>query len=183
MTRSGLRTFACALMPAIVLSALPAQASASPCAATTARPTTASAADAADATVCLVNRARTRRGLRPLRANGRLALAARRHSRAMVRKRFFSHWSPGGASPLSRIRRAGYLRGARSVSVGENIAWGAWGRAAPASIVRAWMRSRPHRAAILHRRFREIGVGVAPGAPRSGRPAAATYTADFGQRR
>jgi uncharacterized protein YkwD len=183
MTRPGPRTPACVLMTAIVLSAFPSQASASPCASTAVRPTAASAAEAAEATVCLINRARTRRGLRPLRANGRLALAARRHSRDMVRRRFFSHWSLGGASPLNRIRRAGYLRGARSFSVGENIAWGAGSRATADSIVRRWMRSRPHRTAILHRRFRAIGVGVASGAPLSGTPAAATYTADFGRRR
>jgi uncharacterized protein YkwD len=183
MTRPGPRTPACVLMTAIVLLALPSQASASPCAATAAQPPAASAAEASAATVCLVNRVRARRGLRRLRANGRLALAARRHARDMVRKRFFSHWSLGGASPLKRIRRAGYLRGARNFSVGENIAWASGGRAAPASIVRRWMRSRPHRAAILHRRFREIGVGVAAGAPLPETPAAATYTANFGRRR
>jgi uncharacterized protein YkwD len=182
MTRSGPRTFACALIAPIALFATPGMASAS-CAVTTARPTADSAAAAADATVCLINRARARRGLRPLRANGRLALAARRHSRDMVSRRFFSHWSPGGASPLRRIRRAGYLRGARVFAVGENIAWGSWGRATPSAIVRAWMRSRPHRAAMLNRRFREIGLGISPAAPRLGTTAAATYTANFGRRR
>ena len=67
--------------------------------------------------------------------------------------------------------------------VGENIGWGAGSRATPSAVVRAWMRSRPHRAALLSRRFRSIGTGVAIGSPRSGMSGAATYTANFGRRR
>ena len=183
MARPGPRTLSCGCIIAMLFLALPGPASASSCAVASARPSAASVPSAAKATVCLVNRVRARRGLRPFRSNGRLALAARRHSRNMVRRRFFSHWSPSGASPLHRIRRTGYLRGARSFLVGENIGWGAGSRATPSAVVSAWMHSPPHRAAILSRRFRSIGLGVALGSPRSGTLAAATYTADFGRRR
>ncbi|HWC25664.1 MAG TPA: CAP domain-containing protein, partial [Solirubrobacteraceae bacterium] len=85
----------------------------------------------------------------------------------------------------SRVRGGtSYLRGRlASWSLGENIAWGSGERATPQEIVRAWMRSPGHRRNILERRFRNIGIGVATGAPGdvSGRPAA-TYTTDFGQR-
>jgi uncharacterized protein YkwD len=46
------------------------------------------------------------------------------------------------------------------------------------------MRSPGHKANILRRQFREIGIGIALGAPEDvdGQPGA-TYTADFGVRR
>ena len=45
------------------------------------------------------------------------------------------------------------------------------------------MASPPHRAALLDPRFREIGVGVALGAPRGGITApAATYVGELGVR-
>jgi uncharacterized protein YkwD len=51
-------------------------------------------------------------------------------------------------------------------------------------MVEAWMGSPPHQANILDRRFREIGIGVAGGAPAQLGPGeqAATYATEFGQR-
>ena len=134
------------------------------------------------AALCLVNRERTSRGLSALRPNGILDRAARNHSRNMVQQSFFAHDSLGGASVMDRVRRRGYRSGG-GLMVGENIAWGSGSYATPAEIVDGWMNSPGHRANILHRSFREIGVGVAIGAPRPthGQPAA-TYTTDFGAR-
>ena len=132
------------------------------------------------ATLCVLNAERARHNLRPLRLNRKLSAAARRHSRAMARKRFFSHTSPGGASFVDRIRRTGYLSGARSWHIGENIAYGSGSRSTPRSIGTAWMNSPPHRANILSSSFRSIGIGIASGTP-SG-DGGATYTTDFGRR-
>jgi uncharacterized protein YkwD len=132
------------------------------------------------ATLCVLNKARAHHNLRPLQLNGKLSIAARRHSRAMVRRRFFSHDSPDGASFVDRIRATGYLSGARGWYVGENIAYGSGDRSSPRSIGSAWMNSPPHRANILSRSFREIGIGVAYGTPVGG--GGATYTTDFGKR-
>jgi uncharacterized protein YkwD len=134
-------------------------------------------------TLCLLNHARGRHGLKRLHLSHRLAYAARNHSADMARRGYFSHDSLSGASFLDRIRRAGYLRRARVWTVGENIAWGTGVLATPRSIVRAWMHSPGHRANILNPRFREIGLGITYNAPVrvAGRPAA-TYTTDFGMR-
>ena len=133
------------------------------------------------ATLCVLNAERARHDLRPLRLNRKLSRAARRHSRAMARKRFFSHSSPGGATFVDRIRRTGYLHGARRWRVGENIAWGSGGLSAPRAIATAWMNSPSHRANILSRSFGAIGIGVARGTPAGG--GGAIYTTDFGRRR
>lgn len=137
------------------------------------------------ATLCLLNRERARHGLGRLRSNGRLRAAALRHSGHMARANFFDHTSPSGSSMTDRVRRAGYLRGSGGWALGENIAWGAGSLATPRAIVRAWMRSPGHRANILTPRFREIGVGVAHGAPVriAASVGGATYTTDFGARR
>ena len=134
------------------------------------------------ATLCLVNAERGRRGLRRLRTSDRLSAAARRHARDMVRHRYFSHVSRSGASFVERIRRTGYLRSARRWAVGENLAWGSGERSTPRSIVRAWMESPGHRANILAPSFREIGIGLALGAPADVTAPAATYATSFGAR-
>jgi uncharacterized protein YkwD len=133
------------------------------------------------ATLCVLNAQRARHNLRPLRLNYRLSGAARRHSRSMARRGFFSHTSPGGVSFVDRIRRTGYLARARSWYLGENIAYGSGPGSSPRSIGTAWMNSPPHRANILSRSFREIGIGLASGTPAGDR--GATYTTDFGRRR
>ena len=101
----------------------------------------------------------------------------------MNRRNYFDHTSRGGSSFVDRIKRAGYLRGARSWSVGENLAWGSGSHATARSIVRAWMNSPGHRANILNGRFREIGIGITRGAPVPGVHNGATYATSFGSRR
>jgi len=136
------------------------------------------------ATLCLINDERTSRGLAPLTSSRPLREAAQRYSRLMVRERFFGHVSPGGSTLTSRVRRqTAYLRGARSWALGENIAWGSGTLGSPARIVTAWMGSPDHRANILKPGFRNIGIGIADGAPRPTRGLdAATYTTDFGRK-
>lgn len=165
---------------AVALSLAPSASAA--CGSASAEAGQSSRAAMASATICLVNAERSDRGLRPLRLNHRLSRAARGHARDMVRRTYFSHDSLSGASFVDRIRRAGYLRGPRAWIVGENLAWGSGDRSSPAAIVSAWMHSAGHRANILQRRFREIGIGLAPGAPESVDGPAATYATDFGAR-
>ena len=50
----------------------------------------------------------------------------------------------------------------------------------PEAIVDAWMNSSGHRANILSRDFREIGVGFSPGTPNGGSATGGIYTTDFG---
>ena len=131
--------------------------------------------------LCLLNAERTKRGLKRLKENDRLGRAADKHSKDMVGRGFFDHDSPGGTSPSDRIKDAGYLKGARGWSVGENIAYGTGSYATPREIVEGWMESPGHKRNILHSAFTEIGVGVALGAPGKSRNGA-TYTTTFGSR-
>jgi uncharacterized protein YkwD len=143
-------------------------------------PTAATLARHARATRCVVNRARALHGLRPLRANGRLMLAAGAHAREMVAKAFFGHRSPTGSTPQSRARAVGYGYGG-PMRTSETIGWADGGYAVPAEVVRAWLESPEHRAILLSRGFRDIGVGVALGAPGTGH-GGLTVTAALGAR-
>jgi uncharacterized protein YkwD len=134
---------------------------------------------ARDATLCLLNRVRAQHGLPPLRLDAKLSHAARAHSREMVRHRYFGHDSPNGRSPFDRMRATHYVPRNASWWLGENIGWGRGSLAQPTALVRAWMHSPPHRANILSRHFRDVGIGIAPSAPAGG--SGATYTTDFGR--
>jgi uncharacterized protein YkwD len=127
---------------------------------------------------CLVDAERAGRGLGPLRPSARLRAAASAFSAQMVARRFFDHVSPGGSTPSVRAARAGY----RARSIGEAIGWGTAELSTPASIVDIWMHSPPHRAILLNRRVREIGVGVAAGTPDPTEPYGAVYVLDVARR-
>jgi uncharacterized protein YkwD len=155
------------------------------CANTSLKPTRANLELVRAAVLCLHNRERARHGLPRLRENPKLRRAAERHTSNMVSERFFDHTSPSGATMVDRIRRTGYTKRARSWALGENIAWGSGSLATAAQIHRSWMHSPGHRANILQRSFREIGIGIETGLPvrLSAAQSGATYTTDFGFRR
>ena len=175
--RKPRRLLAAVAMLAVALIA-PSPAAAQGCANADANPNHIPLDAAEQATLCLLNAERRARGLRPLRENARLTAASQRHARAMVAGRYFAH-----GNFVGRIRSARYLSGARSWTVGENIAWGSQDYASPRMTMRGWMNSPPHRRNILSGRFREVGVGVVRGSPRAGMRDAATYVTDFGARR
>lgn len=154
---------------------------ASGCANATTVATAQNAAVIKAATLCLMNYERRRRGLRRLRLNSLLDLASIRHSRDMESRNYFAHDSLSGASFTDRVRRTGYFRGVSRWRAGENIAWGSGSFSTPKSIVRAWMNSPPHRRNLLSSVYVEVGVGVDPGVPVSGRTGGATITTDFGK--
>lgn len=101
-----------------------------------------------------INKLRANFGVKPVRANGRLAAAADAHSRDMLRRDFFAHSSSNGTSPDTRIRR--YKRAKR---VGETLAYMPdGGRTSATAVVRMWRNSSGHLRTLTYRRFRRIGV-------------------------
>ena len=134
------------------------------------------------AILCLHNQIRAENGLPRLRENKRLRRAAVGHSRNMVARKFFEHTTPSGVTMVDRILKARYVREDQGWMLGENLAWGTGSYATPRGAVQAWMESPGHRANILKRAYREMGVGLVLGVPVSD-AAGATYTVDFGVRR
>ena len=131
------------------------------------------------AILCLHNQIRAERDLPLLRENPRLRRAASAHSSDMVSRGFFEHTTPDGVTMVERIMATRYASPRVGWAIGENLAWGTGNLATPRAIMKAWMDSPGHRANVVKRAYREIGIGVVTGVP-SDRGTGATYTADFG---
>jgi uncharacterized protein YkwD len=131
-----------------------------------------------------INGVRARRGLRPFRLSVGLTAAATQHSQSMAQKGYFSHDSANGNVFWRRIATFYGYRGFKDWSVGENILWSS-PDVAPAAALRMWMESPEHRANLLDRSWREIGLSAvhaatAPGV--YGGDEVTVLTADFGVR-
>jgi uncharacterized protein YkwD len=182
---SQVRALARALTALLALGAMFAAAPAraadtSRCPGSTAVPTAGTVDEATDQVVCLINAERTHRGLRPLRGDGDLKRAARRHSADMVRRTYFSHVTPGGSDLGDRMRAVGYGSG-HGWRAGEALGWGTGTRATPAALIDEWLASPPHRHILLDPGYRELGVGISAGAPNGvDSLPGATYTVDVG---
>jgi uncharacterized protein YkwD len=170
------------LLAALAVSAPSPAAATSPCKAWgKTSPSKLRNGQARKAVLCFVNRERDAAGLRPLEQNKKLQKAAQRHNDRMDGTGCFSHQCPGEAA--LDVRLDDYLSGSLSAwGIGENCAWGAGETGTPEAIVAAWMKSPGHRANILSRDWKEIGVGFSSGSPSSGRADAGIYTTDFGLR-
>ncbi|MEA2221127.1 MAG: hypothetical protein QOJ35_3753 [Solirubrobacteraceae bacterium] len=139
---------------------------------------------AATTLLCLVNHERRIRQRSALRASTQLATAAAQQSTEMVADKYFSHDSPISGSLRERVERTGYMGRRTSTLIGETLAWGAGEFATPHQMVAAFLESPVHRRTMLNKSFREVGVGIALGAPVANvAMAAATATMDFGGRR
>jgi uncharacterized protein YkwD len=132
------------------------------------------------ATLCLVNGERADAGLPPLTMNAQLSKAAAGHSADMVERQYFAHDTPEGKTVVDRTRAASYIPSDASWIVGENLAWGTGNLGTPASIVASWMGSTGHRANILRSAYKEAGLAVSVGNPRSPDGSGGTYTMTFG---
>lgn len=132
------------------------------------------------ALICLINKQREARDLVRYHKNRQLKRAAQRHTNTMVKTDCLLHQCPGEADIETRIRRSGYLDGARRWAYAENTGCAITAKA----MIGRWMDSDYHRGNILRRKFRDIGVGV------SDQPVAseckadhATFTAVFAWRK
>ncbi len=97
-----------------------------------------------------INRARTARGLAPFRHAPVLSRSASIYARSLVIRRGFSH-------------SGGFLGGRTFRTRSEVLALQTGGRISVRRVLSAWLRSPGHRAVLLNRRFRYLGVGLATG--------------------
>lgn len=131
-----------------------------------------------------INALRTAHGLPRLQLSPALNAAAAAHSTQMARLGYFSHSSADGRSFSRRVATYYKARGYRSWTVGENLVYGSPDLGA-AQALRLWLGSPEHRANLLNRRWRELGLSAvhstsAPGV--YGGSPATIVTADFGAR-
>jgi uncharacterized protein YkwD len=131
----------------------------------------------------LHNQARADHKLSPLCVHPKLTEAARFHSQEMLNKGYFSHDSRNGESVKARLERFGYtFAGHPYWKYGENVSWGSGHMGAAGHRFDEWMESPDHRANILDKDFREVGIGARTGTFEA-QDGAKMYTVDFGTRR
>ena len=133
------------------------------------------------ALLCLHNQVRAEKNLPALKDNAKLRKAATVHNDDMVAEGFFDHTSPNGDSFVDRIIGAGYAKRNGGWTIGENLAWGTGELSTPQAMMNAWMASSGHKANILKKDYKEVGIAVRLGVP-SDAGVGATVTADFGAR-
>jgi uncharacterized protein YkwD len=131
-----------------------------------------------------LNTLRARYGLRPLRLSQPLNTAADRHSIEMARNGYFEHESADGTAFWKRVERFYSAAGYRNWVVGENLVWQSPNLHAPEAM-KLWMASPSHRANLLDRAWREVGISAlrveSASGPFQGRTVT-LVTADFGAR-
>jgi uncharacterized protein YkwD len=130
-----------------------------------------------EAMYCGINVVRRAYGLGPVRGSGPLNRSSDLKADA-VRRCGFSH-TPCGMSFRVTFKRAGYLP-ARAIA--ENLAWGQGELGSPLHTLRQWLRSPPHRANLLARRWRDLGIAVERGTM-FGRGGVSLWVLQLGRRR
>ncbi|ORX99439.1 SCP-domain-containing protein [Basidiobolus meristosporus CBS 931.73] len=100
--------------------------------------------------ICIVNRERVNRGLRPLVLSSELNDVCQRHSRMQVKYNRMTHDRYDHSSMDKAINE----HGLRWTQYGENVARG---QTSEESVMRAWMNSPPHRRNILNPGFTHMG--------------------------
>jgi uncharacterized protein YkwD len=126
------------------------------------------------AMLCLVDYARRRAGVPPLRRSPQLMRATVRKAHDLVRCGQFSHTACGLAF-TTRIAQAGY----RYSAAGENIAMGERSIGTPRDIMLAWIHSSGHLHNLIRRGYRDQGIAMTAG-DMPGCPGAHVWVNEFG---
>jgi hypothetical protein len=179
---SGKDALGPALATVLLLALAPAVATAADCPHRGDLLTALSAPDRRAALLCVIDAERTARQLPTVRESAQLARAAQGHADDMVARHFFKHVTPGGSTLGDRVHATGYIDGRRDWELGEAIAWAQQPLDTPESLMRAWLGSPEHRAIVLDRHFRDVGIGVTPGLTDGSGGPGATAVLDFGFR-
>ncbi len=101
----------------------------------------------------LTNSERAGAGLAPLKPNDKLSASALAKCYDMVANNYWAHLDKLGREPWHYMIANGYSR----QYSGENLAYGFKSSYA---IVKGWMNSQDHRAAILDKNYQDVGFGI-----------------------
>jgi uncharacterized protein YkwD len=108
----------------------------------------------------LANRDRAQHGRSSLQPDAQLSEAAQRHAEDMLRRRYFSHYTPEGRTPTDRFAAVGGRQGAA-----ENImtvqGQSGVGYSKLAYFEEQWMHSSRHRRNLLNAKYGRFGYGIA----------------------
>jgi uncharacterized protein YkwD len=108
----------------------------------------------------LANRDRAQHGRSPLQPDPLLSQAAQRHAEDMLRRNYFSHYSPEGSTPTDRFAALGGRRGAaENIMMAQGSSKVGYNRIA--YFEDRWMNSSGHRQNLLNSEYGRFGYGIA----------------------
>jgi uncharacterized protein YkwD len=101
----------------------------------------------------LVNAYRIQSGLKPLRLNSKLNIAALIHSKDLAKSDRISHYGSDGSDTWDRVRRTGYQARLTAENVGT-------GQRSLSEVFRGWQKSKDHNANLLLADAEEMGIAM-----------------------
>jgi len=130
---------------------------------------------------CLVNHARTERGLAAVVPAAALRSSASQKARQILDCGRFDH-DPCRVGADLVFHRSGYGRGLARVAYSENIALMNSEAASPRVVLNAWLNSPEHRENLFRPDWSEQGVALLPDATVGGRESVTVWVSHFGRR-
>ncbi len=117
----------------------------------------------------LVNRDRAAEGLPPMQIDEQLAQAAQSHAEDMLRRNYFSHYSPEGQTPTDRLTAVGGTGyPSENIVMRESTRFRHINIQALEEFQDQWMHSPKHRHSLMNPNLEKFGYGFAID-PASGR--------------
>ena len=107
----------------------------------------------ADLALKLINDYRATNGLKPLRLDPKLTVAAKAHSRDLAKTDRISHYGSDGSSPWDRVKRAGYSAKIAAENVGT-------GQASLQEVFKGWEQSPGHNRNLLLPGAKDMGIAL-----------------------
>lgn len=101
----------------------------------------------------LINQYRADNGLKPLKLDAELSLAAKAHSRDLAKWDRISHYGSDGSNPWDRVKRAGYKARLAAENVGT-------GQATFKEVLRGWKNSPGHNKNLLLSDAEHMGIAL-----------------------
>lgn len=117
----------------------------------------------------LVNRDRTAAGLPPMRLDAQMSQVAQTHAEDMLRRNYFSHYSPEGRGPNERLAAVGVVGyPAENIVMDEDSRFNRPNILVLEDFQSRWMQSERHRRNLMNPNYQKFGYGFALN-PRNGR--------------
>jgi uncharacterized protein YkwD len=115
------------------------------------------------ALIHMINHIRSSRGLQTLLPNPILNNIARSRCQDMLKRGYFSHYTPEGKNIGIILQENGIMYACSAENLGQANppSWGS-----PSTIINLWMGSSSHRANLLNPHFGQLGIGVVDGGGR-----------------
>ena len=107
----------------------------------------------ADLALKLINDYRATNGLKPLRLDPKLTVAAKMHSRDLAKTDRISHYGSDGSSPWDRVKRAGYTAKIAAENVGT-------GQVTIDEVLKGWKESPGHNKNLLLPDADHMGIAL-----------------------